>query len=60
MKRMALLILTFFMYTFVYAQHISEFISLSADGQKSDFILPSTHTFQYIIQHGDALNVGGT
>ncbi len=60
MKSTVSLILSFFLCTLCYAQHISEFTSLGADGQNSDFILPATHTFQDLIQHGDALNDGGT
>ena len=44
----------------VFAQHISEFKSLGSDVRNTDLHLPSTHTFQYIIEHGDNLTDGGT
>ncbi|MDN3642825.1 DUF839 domain-containing protein [Lutimonas halocynthiae] len=59
MKRTVSLILTLLMCHIFYAQHISEFTSLSADGQSSDFVLPSTHTFQVLIENGDPLTEGG-
>ncbi len=45
---------------FIYAQHISEFNSLAQGIQDTDFHIPSTHYFQYIIEHGDDLTEGGT
>jgi len=42
------------------AQHISEFTSLTPGAQNTDFYLPGTHTFQYLIQFGDSLTEGGT
>jgi len=58
MKSAVSLVLSFFLCMLGYAQHISEFTSLAADGQSSDFILPSSHSFQYIIQHEDNLSNG--
>ena len=37
------------------AQHISDFVSLSGDGQDENFRLPSTHTFQYILEPADLI-----
>ncbi len=45
--------------SFLTAQHISEFTSLSGSNQTTDFRLPDTHTFQYIIEEQDALTEGG-
>ena len=45
---------------FLSAQHISEFISLAPAIQDTDLFLPSTHSFQYIIETGDPLTQGGT
>ena len=59
MKSLVPLILSFFLYALCGAQHISEFTSLSAEGQNSNFNLPTTHTFQYIIQHEDPLTNNG-
>jgi len=42
------------------SQHISEFVSLAGGSQTTDFIQPPEHTFQYIIEQGDALTDGGT
>jgi secreted PhoX family phosphatase len=41
-------------------QHISEFNSLAPSSQDSRFHLPTTHTFQYIIESGDILTNGET
>lgn len=41
------------------AQHISEFTSLAGGAQTTDFVYPSGHTFQAIIEEGDPLDVGG-
>ena len=54
--------LYFFLATFsfsIYAQHISDFTSLLPKHQDSDAHFPSTHTFQYLIEHGDPLTEGG-
>ena len=53
------IILTWLISGLFYAQHISEFNSLTQGVQDTDFHLPSTHYFQYIIEHGDALTQGG-
>jgi secreted PhoX family phosphatase len=45
---------------FLSAQHISEFISLEPAIQDTDLFLPSTHSFQYIIETGDLLTQRGT
>jgi len=42
------------------AQHISEFSSSTPGDQDTDFHLPATHSFQYIIEHGDPLTEGET
>jgi len=39
---------------------ISEFKSIEPDVQKTDFVFPSSHTFQKIIETGDPLTAGGT
>lgn len=45
---------------FLSAQHISDFNSLEPAIQNTDLFLPSTHSFQYIIETGDPLTEGGT
>jgi len=45
---------------FLNAQHISELNSLEPNPQNTDLVLPSTHSFQYIIETGDFLTEGGT
>jgi len=40
------------------AQVIGDFTSLSGSAQDSYLHLPSTHTFQYIIEHGDTISNG--
>lgn len=42
------------------SQHISDFVSLADLGQDKNFNIPSTHDFQYLIQHEDPLTSGGT
>ena len=42
------------------AQHISEFSSLGQGVPTTDFKLTATHTFQYLIESGDALTEGDT
>jgi len=41
------------------AQNIGGFISIEPQSQSHNFIIPSTHTFQKIIEEGDALTQGG-
>ena len=54
------LIVLFFCPAFLFAQHISEFVSVEPTAQTTDFIFPSTHTFQLLISAGDPLTGGGT
>ncbi|MDH3649018.1 MAG: DUF839 domain-containing protein [Saprospiraceae bacterium] len=42
------------------AQHISEFTSVIPGAQDAQMHIPSSHTYQYIIEHGDSLTAGGT
>ncbi len=42
------------------AQTIGNFVSVEPMAQSSDFVIPSTHIFQKIIEEGDALLQGGT
>ncbi|MFK7936209.1 MAG: alkaline phosphatase PhoX [Saprospiraceae bacterium] len=44
----------------VATDHISNFTSLASASQTPNFILPTTHTFQYIVETGDPLIAGGT
>jgi len=53
-------ILAWLMANFIAAQHISTFNSLPPGERDTDFHIPSTHVFQYIIEHGDDLTEGGT
>lgn len=59
MNRTVPLILTLFLCHIFYAQHISEFTALPADGQDSNFNLPSTHTFQVLFDKDEFLALGG-
>ena len=43
----------------VFGQHISNFTSVVPGTQTTDLILPSTHSFQYIIEEDDILTEGG-
>jgi len=43
----------------MYAQHISDFSSLTPQKQDEDFHIPDTYTFQYIIEEGATLTEGG-
>ncbi|MEP3210953.1 MAG: alkaline phosphatase PhoX, partial [Maribacter sp.] len=43
----------------VKAQEIGDFISITPAAQNSDFVIPSTHSFQVIIESGDPLTQGG-
>ena len=44
----------------LHGQLINDFISLPGGTQDFNFHLPDTHTFQYIIEHGDSIDIGGT
>ncbi len=44
----------------LHGQLINDFISLNGGSQDSDLHIPNTHTFQYIIEHGDRIDIGGT
>ena len=59
MKYTVPLILAFFLCHICHAQHISDFTSFEAIGQDTNFNLPSTHTFQVLIEQGDDLHKGG-
>ena len=41
------------------AQSIADFTSLAPGSQDSYFHIPTTHSFQYIIEYGDSLTEGG-
>ena len=43
-----------------HAQTIGDFISVEPVNQSTDLVIPNSHSFQYIIQNGDALTAGGT
>lgn len=51
--------ISFLGFSSTYGQ-IGNFTSVTPAAQTDQFILPSTHTFQVIIEEGDALDVGGT
>jgi hypothetical protein len=57
--KIILIVLLLWLGNIIWAQHISEFNELTATGQDTNFHIPSTHTFQYIIQDGDDLTEGG-
>ena len=42
------------------AQNIGDFVSVEPLTQSTDFVIPSSHTFQVIAETGDALSEGGT
>ena len=42
------------------AQHISDFQSVNPNGRNGTLVLPETHTFQKLIQNGDAMTGGAT
>ena len=45
---------------FGFSQHISDFTSVEPVANSEQFVFPSTHTFQKIIESGDPIDVGGT
>ncbi len=60
-KLMNLKIMIFILCGFgAHAQQVGDFISIEPAGQTSEFIIPSTHRFQKIIETGDPLTQGGT
>lgn len=54
------LVVAFLIFTGSYAQTIGDFTSVEPVNQSTDLVIPSSHSFQYIIQNGDALTAGGT
>ncbi|MGB5553778.1 MAG: alkaline phosphatase PhoX, partial [Flavobacteriaceae bacterium] len=53
-------ILPFLLFNIVVSsQQIGDFISVPPGAQNTDFIIPSSHRFQKIIEAGDALSQGG-
>ncbi len=58
---MNLKIIPFFIFTSILnaQQSIGDFISVEPIGQISNFVIPSTHIFQRIIEEGDSLTQGG-
>jgi secreted PhoX family phosphatase len=60
MKNKFLFLFLFSLYANLNAQNIGNFISVEPSGQSSNFIIPSTHIFQKIIEEGDVLLQGGT
>jgi len=56
LKLLALLLFT----VSISAQQIGDFTSVPPGVQNTNFIIPSTHRFQRIIETGDALTQGGT
>ena len=55
-----ILFIMLFIPSLVFGQHISLFTSLNGGNQDKDLHLPTTHSFQYIIETGDPLTEGGT
>ncbi|MEJ2594961.1 MAG: DUF839 domain-containing protein, partial [bacterium] len=45
--------------TLLSGQSVADFTSVEPLPQSTDFVIPSTHEFQYIIQHADPLTAGG-
>ena len=54
-----LLALFFSFWYYSYSQNIGNFTSVTPSAQTQQFVLPSTHTFQKIIEVGDGLTGGG-
>jgi secreted PhoX family phosphatase len=46
--------------TGICAQQIGDFLSVEPLPQNNDFVIPSSHSFQKIIERGDSLTQGGT
>ncbi len=44
----------------IFAQKIGDFTSIAPGSQDAALHLPLTHTFQYLIEHGDPITSGGT
>jgi len=47
------------LFSYAKAQNIGNFISVQPNAQNANFIIPSTHKFQVLIQAGDNLITGG-
>ena len=60
MKNMIPLVMMLSLIELVVGQHISDFEGLSPDAQDTDFHIPASHTFQFIIEEGDPLSGGGS
>ncbi len=60
MKKCLILSLIVFISTTSYNQHISSFQSIVPTSKDATFQFPVSHTFQYIIEHGDGLTSGGS
>ena len=58
-KKSVLIIISLIIGNHLSAQVIGEFTSLAPGNQDSYFHIPTTHSFQYIIEHGDSLTEGG-
>ncbi|WP_406683741.1 DUF839 domain-containing protein [Seonamhaeicola sp. MEBiC1930] len=58
--KITLLPLIFFVSLIVNAQNIGDFTSVTPAVQTDQFVIPSSHTFQKIIETNDALTEGGT
>jgi len=59
-KQVVLLVSVTVHFYATFGQHIADFTSVQPGNQTTDLILPSTHTFQYLIETGDPLTAGGT
>jgi len=55
-----LLSVLFFVGNNLFAQTIDEFVSVNPNGRNGTLVLPETHTFQKIIQEGDAMTGGAS
>jgi len=55
-----LLSVLFFVSNNLFAQTIDEFVSVNPNGRNGTLVLPETHTFQKIIQEGDAMTGGAS
>ena len=59
MKNMIPLVMAVCFMQFLTGQHISDFEGLSPGAQDTDFHIPQSHSFQFLIEEGDPLDGGG-
>lgn len=60
MKAISIIFCLFCQSILLFSQNIGDFTSVQPGSQDPVLHIPSTHTFQYLIEHGDPITSGGT